>query len=388
MPHSSIFSFEAFRGFGFRFPATLLGVAALIFGLELGLRLTPDAWLYASSRSRLGVFSFFEREVIPRFPDPRILVLGSSRAEDAVVPKQLDEALGLPDFSAENLGIQAGDVHDALVFYRRHRNALGRARLVILCTDEWHFSSGAGLGWRYRLHAPISERWALGRPGAEPEWARPEQLDEPRWGAELEARRAAKREQAERLRTQLLLDGIFSMRQKLAYVPTAVAFNLLGLGKNKGLDFTEERQIRRPERKRDDEFGPAIDNPATFDNRLQTFYADFDAHPVLLGHVEALARMVAEDGGRLVLLQMPNRRLYQEEVERLYPAEYELHARALRELGARLGARVYLYRYPEECGLEDRNYLDYGHLAKAGSRRFTEFLAELIRREELLLAEP
>lgn len=384
MSRSSIFSSDSFAGFGLRFPATALGVVALLGLIELGLRVVPDPWLYSSSRSRLGVFTFFETDVIPKFEQPLVVVLGTSRAQDAVVPRQLDEALGLPEFSTVNLGIQAGRPYDALRFYTDHRERMKQARLVLLFVDEWHFSSGWGLGWRYVLEAPLGERIRLVPEGRMPELPKPADLSDAEWAERERLLREDKRRQLEELRTVVLTDWAFSMRLKLGYVPSAIGINLLKLGKTKSLEMTEDYQVLRPEKERDRAWGPVQDDAAAFDERIHGFYERFDTHPVLTGHVEQLAKLVKEDGGRLVLIQMPNRRIHQEEVERLYAPHYEQHVAALKDLGARLDVPVFVWRYPEACGLQEISYLDYGHMAREGSKQFTAFLAEVIQKEKLL----
>jgi hypothetical protein len=97
--------------------------------------------------------------------------------------------------------------------------------------------------------------------------------------------------------------------------------------------------------------------------------------------VEKLARHVKEDGGQFVIVELPNRAAYQAEVEQLRPKEYAAQFAALRALSSRLNVPLYAFQKPDECGLTDAGYEDYGHMNAAGARTFTLFLSELIRKE-------
>ena len=341
MFHSSILSFEHFAGFQPRFPATLLAVAGIIAALELGLRLVPEEKLIPA-RSRQGEIFFMEREVLPHFPKPQVLLLGSSRVRRAVVPRQLDEELGLPANSTLNAGLASGRVFEASYLYERNRAQLKQARLVILNTDEWHLSSGWRMGSVYELHAPWADRMLLPEP----------------------------------LRTRLLLDGIFSMRLRLRIVNEVIS-NKLNRRKPDALDLKldENNQVLAPARAP----LPVDVDPAFFDKTIEAFYYRFAISRALEGHVEKLARLVREDGGQFVLMQLPNRVSYQKEVQKLHGDEYSAHLAALRALAERLGVPLVVLEQPSDCGLSDESYEDYGHITPAGARIFTRYLAGRIQ---------
>jgi hypothetical protein len=317
---------------------------------EVVLRLVPEERLIPA-KSRQGEIFFMEREVLPRFPEPRVLLLGSSRARRAVVPRQLDEELALPANSTLNVGLASGRVFEALYLYQRNRAQFGRAPLVILNVDEWYLSSGWRLGSLYELHAPWSERL---------------QFPEP-------------------LRNRLLLDAAFGMRLRLKLVPGALA-GALGLRKKEELDLKldENNQVLPPARKP----LPVDVDPAKFDETIATFYHRFQISPVMEGHVAELARLVREDGGTFVLMQLPNRAAYRARVGQLRGDDYAKHLAALRALATRLNAPLYVYDQPQECGLTDASFEDYGHVNAEGARVFTRVVAELIRREGWLTAQP
>jgi len=350
MYRSSIFSFEHFAGFQPRFPATLLAVAAAIAVLELGVRLIPDERLIPA-RSRQGEIGFMEREVLPRFPAPQVVLLGSSRVRRAVVPRLLDEQLNLPPNSTLNVGLASGRVYEALYLYERNRAQFKAARLVILNVDEWHLSSGWRLGSLYETRAPWAERLRMG----------------------------------ERLRNRFILDGIFSMRLRLRMVPAALS-SWFRPRRADVLDLRldENNQVLPPTR----EGRPSDAEPSRFHEKVEAFYDHFEVSPVLAGHVEQLARLVREDGGTFVIMQLPNRSAYQAEVQKTHSKEYAAHIVALRALAQRLNTPLYILDQPAGCGLTDASYEDYGHMNPEGARVFTAWLSDLITRAGWLGSPP
>jgi hypothetical protein len=337
---SSIFNFESFEGFKPRWPAALLAVCGLVALLEVAARLIPEEALIPA-KSRQGEIRFMEREVLPKFERPQVVTLGSSRIRRAVVPKQLDESLALPPNSTLNIGLASGRVFESLHLYKRNREQLKSAKLVILNLDEWHLSSGWRLGSLYEMNAPWSERLEF----------------------------------SGSLRSKLVLDGLFTMRLKLPMLPQALKRKKKSDGPDLKLD--ENNQILPPPRKNMEE---DVD-PSKFLNTVATFYDNFEISSVMEGHVAELARMVKEDGGQFVLMQLPNRAAYQSEVNRLQGGNYARHVAALRALTKRLEVPLYFYEKPADCQLSEASYEDYGHINPAGARVFTQFLAELIKRE-------
>lgn len=342
MSRSSIFNFESFEGFKPRTPLTVLAVAGVLLALEISVRLIPEESLIPT-KSRQGEIFFLERELLPRVEKPRVLLLGSSRIRRAVVPKLLDEKTGLPPNSTLNCGLASGRVYEAKHLYDRNIEKLGKAELVILNIDEWHLSQGWRLGSLYELHAPWPERVAFAEP----------------------------------VRSRMILDGIFSMRLKLPLVPS-----LLKKKKDSGpnLKLDDNNQVLPPPRKNKVE----VDDAAQYAGEMETFYNRFQLSSVLEAHIEALATEVKAHGGKFVLLQLPNRAAYQAEVNAKHGSEFKSHVAALQALAKRIDAPLYFYDDPKQCGLTDESFEDYGHMTPDGGRAFTQFLADLIAREQLL----
>ncbi|HYG76578.1 MAG TPA: hypothetical protein VEK08_16355 [Planctomycetota bacterium] len=341
MLRSSIFSFESLSGFSPRMPATVLSVLALVLLLEGVMRFIPADKLMPG-KSRQSEMRFLKKELLDKSPEPAVLLMGSSRIRRAVNPRLLDQQLGLPEHSTLNLGLASGRLFEALYFYRENYDKLKSAKLVVLGIDEWHLSTGWRLGSVYELNAPWSERFAM----------------------------------SGRLRNQLVLDGLFSMRLKMRLLPNAVAV-ALGIRKpeSPGLTVTDDYQVLPKARKT----LPADIDPRRFHETIGTFYENFAIHPVMEGHVEAIAKLVKESGGQLVLMQLPNRAAYQREIERLKKDEFEQHVAAMSALAKRLDVPWYLYRDPSECGLDELSFQDYGHMTPEGAKAFTRFVAPLFK---------
>ncbi len=342
MPRSSIFNFESLHGLAPRFPATLLAVLAIVGAIEIVLRFTPAETL-APGKSRQAEMRFLEHEVLEKFPPPKILLMGSSRIRRAINPRLLDEQLGLPRHSTMNLGLASGRIFEALYFYQKNQARLSSAQLVVLGIDEWHLSTGWRLGSVYELNAPWSERMSLPNP----------------------------------LRTRLLLDGAFTMRLKLPLVFPAIAA-AAGLRKKEAVELTlnDDYQVLPRARKA----LPADIDPRRFHETIGTFYDTFHIDPVMEGHVEALAKLVKAAGGKLILLQLPNRAAYHQEVERLRGKEFEQHVSTMTRLAQRLDVPFYLYRLPSECSLDETSFEDYGHMTPEGAALFTRHAAGTIRK--------
>ncbi len=364
MSRSSIFNFESFEGFKPRVPLALLAAAALVLCVEAGVRLTPDSWLIPYY-SRLGFRGFMEHEVLPKFDAPQIAVMGTSRAADAINPKALDAALGLPELSTVNLSIFGSRTSDWLDIYQRNRAKLSQLKLLIVVVDEWSFSSGVGNDEQFCLDAPLADRWNFVQPAEIP-------INEKGAAARLDYLRLK--------RNRLLADWVFNMRLKLGFVPLAVAKSL-HLGKKREPVFDAFHMVRSNTA----ETGKEAEDPKNYHERIRNFYKFFDTHPIYVRHIEELARLMKEDGGRLVLVHLPNRRSYQNEVEKLFPEEYAQHIRVTKELAMRVGSsEKYVYEYPEEIGLADDDYEDYCHLAKSGTDTCTKWIGDLIKKDKLL----
>lgn len=335
MFRSSILNFESLRGFQPRIPATLLAVAALIAALELAVRVWPERSLIPA-QSQQGEVFFMEDEVLSKFKAPQIVFLGSSRIRRAIVPKQLDRQLGLIEGSTVNLGLAMARVYESLYLYERNQEQLKHAKIVVLNIDEWHLSTGPKMrNTLYETHGPLLERLCF----------------------------------PDEQRTRLLLDGLLNMRLKLKLVPAAI----LGRKHDKqALKLNEDNQVLPPAR---------AEKLKSYGEQIDMFYDKFNVHEVMLAHIMRLAELVRANGGKFVLMQLPNRASYQAEVDRTHGTEYRRERNALITLAYKNGVPLYFYDSPKELGLDDSMYEDYGHLKPEGAKIVTEKVGAWIAKE-------
>jgi hypothetical protein len=373
MSSSGLFNFDALRGVKPRVPAALLLALVLVVGAEALVRTLPMTFLFVYN-SRLGLAQFMSREVLPQFKAPRIVLLGTSRGADAVMPTRLDEKLGLPEHSTVNLSMIASHSSDWLALYQANRAKLSKTKVLFCLVDEWIFSSGFVNDEHYCLTAPWSERWSYTQGTVVPEVA----------NETAEHKRVREADYREHLRTRrdcLLLDGLFAMRLKLGQLPMAIG-RALDWGKMRRPKYNLDTQMVRSN------VGKNMRNPvndvAHYRERIELTYKHFDIHPAYVRCIAELARLAKEDGVKFVLLSLPNRGRYQDEVERLQPEAFALYAKTLSDLAAREHVQLIFKKYPKEIGLTDTDYEDYGHMLTSGSVGCTDWLAQTIKDEHLL----
>jgi hypothetical protein len=330
MFRSSILNFESLEGFSPRVPATLLAVAAAVLLIEACVRLIPERKLVPVA-SRQGEIFFMEDDVLPKFDAPKIVVMGSSRIRRAIVPAQLDAQLGLKKGSTVNLGLAYARVFESLYLYERNASKLKHAEWVVLNLDDWQLSTGPKMSNSlYETHGPLWERLRY------PDWQR----------------------------QRLFLDGLFTMRVELKLVPGA----LFGRKKDvQTLKLDENNQILPPPRKEQ------LDN---IDEQIALFYERFNISGVLLGHIETLAKKVQANGGKFVLMQLPNCAEYHDKVALTHAADATLERDSVQALAKKLGVPLLFFDRPEELGLKDSDYEDYGHLRPSGAKIVTEYLGK------------
>lgn len=369
----SVFNFESLRSLKPRRPSALLWSLLLIVALEVVVRALPMNFLFVYN-SRLGLAQYMSDEILPQFPAPQIVFLGTSRGADAVTPSLLDEKLKLPPRSTVNLSMIASHSSDWLSLYETNREKLKEAKVLFCLVDEWIFSSGFINDEHFCMTAPLDERWNYAQnteiPASLPD-------EKP---AEHERRENDYRAHLKTRRECLLMDWIFASRLKLPEIPRAM-FRALDWGKMRRPKTTDEFMVRS-------NVGARMRNPVDdlnhYRERIALTFKNFDTHPAYVRRIEKLGELCAEDHVRFVLVSLPNRHRYQDEVERLQPAAFELYERTFDKVAAELHAQKYFIKYPEEIGLSDTNYEDYGHLLVSGSRGCTEWIAKIIERDGLL----
>ncbi|MCW8131426.1 MAG: SGNH/GDSL hydrolase family protein [Planctomycetota bacterium] len=337
MSRSSIFNFESFEGFAPRVPWTLLAVVAVIAAVELAARLTPNDALMPPNSS-WGQVRFVETAVIAPASAPRIVVLGSSRMRDAVAPRVLEKALGLPEGAVVNAALGGGRLFDALLVYERNRAVLKQAKVLIVGLDDWHFSLGAHpLGTLYELEAPMADRLALPEPP----------------------------------RNLYALDGVFQLRVKMPIAGARLARALSGRPERALWTLDAHGRLRNSE----DRLEPERDRAADARQLAALHYLNFRQSKLLTGHLERLVALAKADGLEVILIDPPNSSWYRRVVGENYEQACQAYKGLAQETAVKLGVPSYRYEAPEDCGLTDADFRDYGHLTPAGAERFTGFLA-------------
>ena len=259
--------------------------------------------------------------------------MGSSRTRDSVVPKLLDRELMRPEGTTGNLGMNGARVFDSLYVYEHNEEKLKGAEFVFLNVDEWHLSTGADvLNPVYDMNGPLSERLRFPK-------------DQ---------------------RTRMVLDGIFSMRVKFSLVGSAL--------------FRKSKPWRPLDANNQAQYSTVPVKEEYLAIRMNQFYNKFEISDVMLEHIKALALRVKANGGKFVLLQMPNRNAYQKLVDQSYGKEFIQQRRALEALARTIQVPFYAYNRPEEIGLTDSDYGDYGHVTPEGAVKVTKFMSGLIRK--------
>jgi hypothetical protein len=156
MSRSSIFSFDTLRLTGLR-PYGAIFAIALLVAVEVFVARGEMVWSFAQN-SQPGIVDAMEHLVIDKAENPQIVVLGDSRDRDAIVPGVLARELGIPSSDVLNLSLTSGLPFDSLTLYRRNREHLSQAKLIILGVDDFSLRPLTDTE-RVRRFATLRERW-------------------------------------------------------------------------------------------------------------------------------------------------------------------------------------------------------------------------------------
>jgi hypothetical protein len=142
-------------------------VGMLIF-LELVLH-TSSFWQLPIVRETRRSERVFE-VASERSPDPKIVVLGSSRLQNAIIPEVLESELGLVSGDVSNLSFSAATPQDFLHLYKSQREYFSNIDLLVYEVGEFQYnwsaiSEEAAGNMRYRRLADLNTK--LNSPGLE-----------------------------------------------------------------------------------------------------------------------------------------------------------------------------------------------------------------------------
>ncbi len=339
---SSIFSFETWRG-GLPRPGAAVGLAAGVLLLfDVGVARRETLWKYDPVVRFRGEM---EARVIAPAPAPLVVLFGSSTTKDAVAPRILEGELGLPQGSVINLGIPFGTSYDALFLYRRHRERLSKAKLLILGLDECCLDAHHTFQAHAPYCAPLQDRLDYFEdPGTLLGWAWRTCDFGPAaaWTAETLFRTLIHKEKAG-IPFAFTPDGRFS--------PTYLS----------------------------DKAGPGN---LSHEVRAKAGWDHFVLSRKRARVLKDFAALARSDGIQVLFLQIPGRDRYVDWVEARYPETRRASREALLSLHAPAdGVRVRPEFRGSEMGLEETDFADHEHLRTTGARKFTENLGRWLRRE-------
>jgi len=351
---SSIFSFETLRGFTPSIPWTWIGVILSVLLVEVGTRHLPGSFLKRSG-GWVGELYLAEQDVLGSGV-PEVVILGSSTAQYGVEPTVLEAAWGRDRGAVVNLALRGGGAFDALQVYKRNRAQLRKARAVVFCADVWTFNASFGPFQRYRLLAPLKERGSFASSIA---FVRSQER-----AAGLEALRTR--------RNSLVVDHFFKMRVLTPYAIRSGTIELR-LGRQKKWPQVGAGRILA---KRPQSLGPERIEEARFRSLARERCEAFAIHPLYVEHLRELARLLREDGVRLIVVELPVRDRYQDLLESEFDLEVAAHTSTLASLTRATGTTWLQFRRASECGLAPEDFRDYAHLATDGTRKLSRFLGE------------
>jgi hypothetical protein len=332
---SSTFSFDTLQ-IHWGVPRGLLTAVFFLGVLDFGL--SRADWPYRKyPSSYVGTFlaqeEVLRRDLVP----PRIIILGNSRTKGGLLSQEMERVLGLPDGSVLNLSIESGDHYDNYMFQKRNRQQMKSARLLIYGVDAYEWNANFPLSERFHHFAGFTDRLNL-----EPS-------------------------------VPSLFGWFFRTEEKAALyhaIFRRIKGRLVGasrLASQKGVD---DPPVNQPK-------SPAPLSPVG--GRVSFWYKDFRLSPkrqALLQRVVATAR---EDGQQVVIVQLPFRDEYMDEVFRSHASDYDAYQQSIHSLD---GAHTQLFETASACGLESTDFKDWDHLDASGAEKFTRVWCDWLTTHE------
>jgi len=281
-----------------------------------------------------------EDNVIEPSPVPTLALFGSSRLQEAVAPRLIEQELGLEEGEALNLAFPFGDVVGSRLLYERSRRKLSQLEVAVIGVEMWDLFGERGLDPLQEYFLPMQER--LEHTGKD--------------------------------RVSLLVSSFwktYAMRGMAGYI----FGGLLRGGPEQGPLAADGRLQYYAGEGRD---GPEIiDAALQFDDR----FAELERQGDLSGRgdqaeLQRFIDMLTADGVTVVIVHLPMRRDFITEVETRLPTITAETQRVLADLAG--PARVEMETSLEALGIPDTSYRDFGHPAEAGVNPMTRYIASLV----------
>ena len=308
-----------------------------------------EGWIRAGSLwrafpdSQVGAYLAVEDHFRSQPARPRVVFLGSSRMRDAVAPRIVEDALGLPAGAVANLALTSGTAFDALRMYDRNLDRFTGATVAVVGIEDWWFNATRSFESmnRVRFAAGLWER--LRYPGLAP-------------------------------KSDLVLgwlwrtwDARYVLR---AYIDT--------------FSFPPQGALRPADAAPLDDWGrigarqneSGVARAADVERAAQEYLGDYRLDGFSLWALDRLVSKLRGAGMTVVVIRLPLRPEYRMLAARRYAGpEAQWHA----AVQATTGMEIF---EPEAAalGLGETDFVDYGHLARPGTAKLSRALAGWLRR--------
>jgi len=303
----------------------------MLMVVELGVARQDWIWSH-NPRSETGVLDAIERQSIGASHNPQLVFMGSSRTRDGIAPRVLEQQLSLEQGAVLNLGMTVGTPFDALVLYRRNREALSKAGLIAFGVEHSMFDANAYVSERANRFASLRERllWFDGD-----------------------------------TRQALLVGWVWRTYDAREPMRLYVQSRLSGK-QPKALPMTDDGRIIWMRRS-----GKAED-PTRISKKLWRRFRFSNRRVAVL---DALIELMQQDGVEVVLYQVPTRNRFWSYARDKYTHKVDRYDQQMQAVAARHGSRYYDWQDAKSVGLSDGHFFDYGHMRDSGAREFGRVMA-------------
>jgi hypothetical protein len=279
-----------------------------------------------------------EEAVREREGKSRVLIMGSSRMRDGVVPAVLAQELRLSEEQVTNVSYAAGTVYDLLLMLRRKPSVMDGVEVVIVDAEPWSLNDLTALSRRthFLRYATLTERFAY-RTGNMRDTV--EAVGSFVWPYLVDRRS---------LMQWLGGPAAHGVRPAPRYGERPAQYSPLAAAQEHMSEFS-------------------------FSNRMAEMWQEAAA---------ALNRR----GVRMLVVQPPANTIYITWIKQHQGGAYLRYRTFIQGLSAP-GVLVRLYEMPSELGMQDDVFADYGHFTREGAERFSRHLAGLVRHWDRSVAE-
>ncbi|MFZ5569866.1 MAG: hypothetical protein ACOZF0_05655 [Thermodesulfobacteriota bacterium] len=341
---SSIFSFDTLVGFPrpnrvfFLAFALLAGIGFLISWNRVYLEsISPRSLLTPIS-------SFLRNQYTGR---AKIIFLGSSRFVSCIKTDTFAQLGNIDPSSVLNLSMDSGSFWEALVLCRENPSLLESASLAVINIEPWMFNRNLLHPVYAKPHEfePHFYTWAEFR----------EKMEIPDW----------------KTRAGLLLDLLWPLSEKRNFVDWCRGVSAMAHAA------PPPAYLITPTYHYSETALRARLNDPRFHPQVITAYHlhDYTFSEQKADYLRRLVQILREKGIRVLLVQPPMHRVYMAAIYQQpdYLAEYRkmlsyIHAMESAQI------RSIIWETPEDCGLDETVFIDYGHFNLVGARLFTEKL--------------